>query len=33
MEDPKAVNRIYSIGGMEAIPYREIVKLVMKKQV
>lgn len=31
MEDPKAVNRIYSIGGMEAIPYREIVKLVMKK--
>ena len=31
MEDPKAVNRIYSIGGMEALPYREIVKLVMKK--
>lgn len=31
MEDPKSVNRIYSIGGMEALPYREIVKLVMKK--
>lgn len=31
MEDPKAINRIYSIGGMEALPYREIVKLVMKK--
>jgi NADH dehydrogenase len=31
MEDPKAVNRIYSIGGMEALPYREIVKLVMMK--
>ncbi len=31
MEDAKAVNRIYSIGGMEAIPYREIVKLIMQK--
>ena len=30
MEDPKAVNRIYSIGGMEALPYREIVKLVLQ---
>ena len=31
MEDDKAVNRIYSIGGMEALPYREIVKIVMQK--
>ncbi len=30
-EDPKAVNRIYSIGGMEPLPYREIVKLIMQK--
>jgi uncharacterized protein YbjT (DUF2867 family) len=30
-EDPKAINRIYTIGGMEAIPYREIVQLVLKK--
>jgi NADH dehydrogenase len=30
MEDSKAVNRIYSIGGMEALPYREIVKQVMR---
>ncbi len=31
MEDPKAVNRIYSIGGMEPLPYREIVRLIMNK--
>jgi len=31
MGDPKAVNRIYSIGGMEALPYREIVKLILQK--
>ncbi|KAF0112339.1 MAG: NAD-dependent epimerase/dehydratase [Chloroflexi bacterium] len=31
MEDPKAINRIYSIGGMEALPYKEIVRLVMNK--
>ena len=31
MEDSKAVNRIYSIGGMEALPYREIVRMVMNK--
>ncbi len=31
MEDPKAINRIYSIGGMEPLPYREIVRLVMNK--
>lgn len=31
MEDPKAINRIYSIGGMEALPYRQIVKLVMNQ--
>ncbi|HCS38216.1 MAG TPA: hypothetical protein DIW44_01360 [Anaerolineaceae bacterium] len=30
-EDPKAVNRIYSIGGMEPLPYREIVRLIMNK--
>mgnify|MGYP000889114920 FL=1 len=30
MDDDKAVNRIYSIGGMEALPYREIVKFVMQ---
>ncbi len=30
MEDPKAINRIYSIGGMEPLPYRQIVRLVMK---
>ncbi|MCX6054699.1 MAG: NAD(P)H-binding protein [Chloroflexi bacterium] len=31
MEDPKAVNRIYSIGGIEALPYREIVQIVLRK--
>lgn len=31
MEDPKAVNRIYSIGGMEPLAYREIVRLIMNK--
>ncbi len=31
MEDPKSINRIYAIGGMEALPYRDIVKLVMAK--
>ena len=31
MENDKSVNRIYSLGGMEALPYREIVKLVMQK--
>lgn len=31
MEDPKAVNRIYSIGGMEPLPYRDIVRLIMNK--
>jgi NADH dehydrogenase len=31
MEDPKAANRIYSIGGMEPLPYREIVRLIMNK--
>jgi nucleoside-diphosphate-sugar epimerase len=30
-EDPKSINRIYSIGGMEPLPYREIVKMVMQK--
>jgi nucleoside-diphosphate-sugar epimerase len=29
--DPKAVNRIFSIGGIEAYSYREIVKMVMDK--
>jgi uncharacterized protein YbjT (DUF2867 family) len=29
--DPKAVNRTYSIGGMEPYSYRDIVKMVMKK--
>jgi NADH dehydrogenase len=31
MEDPKAVNRIYSIGGMEPLSYREILRLIMNK--
>lgn len=31
MDDPKAVNRIYSIGGMEPLPYREIVRLIINK--